>query len=282
MRRALAPVEQLTVALEKMQENNLRQQLPGTGTNDEFDRLIQVFNAMTVRIEESFKRVHEFTLHASHELKTPITILHAELETALTSPEISNSHRELLASQLDELQRLAKIVDGLTLLAKADAGQVSLQLEPVRLDELVRDALEDARMLAQDRNLKVSLPECEETTMRGDRHRLRQLLLNLTDNAVKYSQPEGEVTIALRRLKDTAELTVTNNGPGLAAEIASRVFDRFFRGDPSHPSAQDGCGLGLSISQWIVRAHRGAISFDSKSEGPTIVRVIFPLTPKLL
>ena len=215
-------------------------------------------------------------MHASHELKTPITILHAELETAITSGHLPPAQRELIESQLDELQRLAKIVDGLTLLTKADAGLVSLQLEPVRLDELVRDAVEDTRILAQDRHLTVTLGTCEETTVQGDRHRLRQLLLNLTDNAVKYSRPEGQVTLSLQRKDGVVELTVTNIGPGLPAELADRVFDRFFRGNSSRDTEHDGCGLGLSIAQWIVTAHNGTISFASKAEGPTTVRVLLP------
>jgi signal transduction histidine kinase len=277
MRRALAPVASLTRAVETLQESNLRQQLPRSGNHDEIDRLIQVFNAMTARLDESFNRVREFTLHASHELKTPVTILHAELETALASPDLAPPHRELLESQLDELQRLAKIVDGLTLLTKADAGLISLQLEPVRLDELVRDAVEDARILAQDAKLSVALEGCEETLVRGDRHRLRQLLLNLTDNAVKYSQTPGQISLALRRKEGFAEITVSNTGPGLPPEVASRVFDRFFRGDASLQRSREGCGLGLSISQWIATAHGGKINFTTRSEGPTMVQVLLPL-----
>jgi signal transduction histidine kinase len=280
MRRALAPVIQLTGALEKLQESNLRQQLPRTGNNDEFDRLIQVFNAMTARLEESFQRVREFTLHASHELKTPVTILHSELETALASPELSPATRSLMESQLDELQRLAKIVDGLTLLTKADAGLIILRPEPVRLDDLVRDALEDARILAQDRNLTVSLAECESVTLQADRHRLRQLLLNLTDNAVKYTEPGGAVILSLRLHAQQAELTVSNTSPGLPPEAAARVFDRFFRADSSRQDAQDGCGLGLSIAQWIVTAHVGSIRFDSPPAGPVTVHVRFPILPE--
>ncbi len=279
MRRAMAPLAGLTAAVEKLQESNLKQRLPSSGNNDELDRLIHVFNAMTVRLEESFQRVREFTLHASHELKTPVSILHSELETALASPDLPAAHRELLESQLDELQRLAKIVDGLTLLTKADAGLVALRFETVRLDALVRDAWEDARILAQDRSLQVTLAECGEITFEADRHRLRQLLLNLTDNAVKYANPGGSVLLALRRLPADIELVVTNSGPGLPPEAAARVFDRFYRGEASQETAREGCGLGLSIAQWIVTAHRGVISFVSPAGGPVTVTVRFPAPP---
>ena len=192
-RRALAPVTKLTDAVEKIHENNLGEKIPRTNNGDELDRLTEVFNAMTARLEDSFQRIREFTLHASHELKTPLTVLCGETETALRDESLSPAERERLLSQLDELRRLAKIVDGLTLLAKADAGQIALKLEPLRLDELVRDNFADAQILAEPHGIQVELTDCEEISVRGDRHRLRQLLLNLADNAVKYNQPQGGV-----------------------------------------------------------------------------------------
>ena len=131
---------------------------------------------MLARLDDSFNRTREFTLHASHELKTPLTVLCGETETALRDESLSAAERERAASLLDELRRLARIVDGLTLLAKADAGQVALKLEPVRLDELVRDNFADAQILAEPHGIQVELAACEEITVRGDRHRLRQLL----------------------------------------------------------------------------------------------------------
>src|SRR5450759_4405911 len=135
-RQALTPVARLTAAAEKIHAGNLAQKLPRSGNGDELDRLTEVFNAMTARLDGSFQRIREFTLHASHELKTPLTILHGELETALTDPALNPAQREQWLSQLDEVQRLARIVDGLTLLTKADAGQVQLARAPVPLHEL--------------------------------------------------------------------------------------------------------------------------------------------------
>lgn len=276
-RRALNPLAKLTGAMEKIHDRNLREQLPRTGNGDELDRLTEVFNAMTARLDGAFSRIREFTLHASHELKTPLTILCGETETALRSESLTPAERERIASQLDELRRLARIVDGLTLLAKADSGQVSLALESVRLDELVRDNLADALILAGPRGIRVELETCAEITVRGDRHRLRQLLLNLADNAVKYNQPGGRVTIGLRRVQDQAEVTIANTGAGISPELLPRVFERFFRGDPAHNSAVDGCGLGLSIAQWIVSAHGGTIKMESEPEKLTTVTVRLPL-----
>jgi signal transduction histidine kinase len=277
VRRALAPVADLTQAVEKIHDRNLSGQLPRSGNGDELDRLTEVFNAMTARLDGSFQHIREFTLHASHELKTPLTILRGELETALHDESANAAQKEKLASQIDEIERLAKIVDGLTLLTKADAGQIELKCEPVRLDELVRECVADANILAPPQGVEVRLDSCDETTVAGDRHRLRQLLLNLADNAVKYNQPGGRIRFSLRREGPFAALQIANTGAGLAADLQGRVFERFFRGDASRDRAIEGCGLGLSIAQWIVKAHRGQIQFASQPNEWTTVSVRLPL-----
>ncbi len=279
-RRALAPMTRLTVAVEKIHERNLRDPLPRTQNGDELDRLTQVFNGLLARLDDSFNRTREFTLHASHELKTPLTVLCGETEMALRDESLSGLERERAASQLDELRRLARIVDGLTLLARADAGQVALKLEPVRFEELVRDIFADAQILAEPQGIRVELAACEEAAVQGDRHRLRQLLLNLADNAVKYNQPQGRVTMSLRRADGAAEFTIANTGAAIPPEVLPRVFDRFFRGDPAHSQTVDGCGLGLSIAKWIVSAHDGTIKIESVASEITTVTVRLPLGTK--
>ncbi|MGC3958246.1 MAG: HAMP domain-containing sensor histidine kinase [Verrucomicrobiota bacterium] len=183
----------------------------------------------------------------------------------------------MFASQLDEVQRLSKIVEGLTLLAKADAGQVTLAHETIRLDELVRDCVADTEILGLAQNIKVMLTRCDVVTMRGNRHRLRQLLLNLTDNAIKYNQPDGSITLSLYGGLNGAVLTISNSGKGISPATLPRVFDRFYRGDESHSNEIEGCGLGLSIAQWIVRAHGGNIHITSAPEQLTTVTVNLPL-----
>jgi signal transduction histidine kinase len=276
-RRALNPLTALTRAAEKVNERNLGEQLPRTRNGDELDRLTEVFNAMTARLNDSFIRVRDFTLHASHELKTPLTVMHGEAEVSAQDQALSAPERERWAALLDELRRLSRIVDALTLLAKADAGQLTLAQEPVRLDELVKDNFEDAQILAEPHNIEVELPECEEVTVRGDRHRLRQLLLNLVDNAVKYNQPSGWISMSLQKNADRAELIISNTGRGIPPESLPRVFDRFYRCDPSHSQDIEGCGLGLSIAQWIVSVHKGEIRIDSVPSKLTTVTVRLPL-----
>jgi heavy metal sensor kinase len=276
LRKALRPLENLATAVGRLQAHNLREPLPRTYNGDEVDRLTEALNASHARLEEAFKRIRDFTLNASHELKTPLAVLHGEIETALNEPATTPSQREALASQLDEIQRLSRIVEDLTLLARADSGELHLKREPVRLDELIRDSFADAQILAQSHNLAVTLPRCDAVTLPGDRHRLRQLLLNLTDNAIKYNQPEGRVELSLSRHEDRVELRFTNTGPGIAPHRLPRVFDRFYRGDESHHSGIEGCGLGLSIAQWIARAHGGEIHITSE-HGETTARVLLPL-----
>ena len=277
MRKSMSPVKDLTEAASRVNEGNLREQLPRSGNGDELDRLTAVFNAMTSRLDNSFNRIREFTLHASHELKTPLTVLRGELETALREQPCDPAERERLISQLDEIERLTVIVDGLSLLTKADAGLITLKTEPVQLDELVRESHADALILARSHAVRVELARCEEISLTGDRHRLRQLLLNLTDNAIKYNRPGGTVTIDLCRVNGHAVLKIANTGAGVPGELQARVFDRFFRGDPSHSDMVEGCGLGLSIAQWIVGAHGGTIALASEPEKLTTATVCLPI-----
>jgi signal transduction histidine kinase len=220
-------------------------------------------------------------LHASHELKTPLTILCGETETELRDESLTPAERERSANLLEELRRLARIVDGLTLLAKADSGLIPLLSVPLHLEELVRDSFADTQVLAQASGLSVKLMACEEAIVQGDPHRLRQLLLNLVDNAVKYNQTGGSIAMALRRGNGTAELTIANTGPGITPEGLPHVFERFYRGDPAHSYEVEGCGLGLSIAEWIASAHNGTIQIESTPSKLTTVTIRLPLRPQM-
>jgi signal transduction histidine kinase len=277
LRKSLAPVSALTRAAESMQLDNLQQRLPVSGSGDEIDRLTEVFNAMMGRLENSFAHVREFTLHASHELKTPLTAMRASLESALEEETFTPPQREILAAQLEEIQRLTKIVNGLMFLAKADAGQTTLRSETLSFDELVRDVVSDLEMLARVQQIKVESEIGTAIHVRGDRHRLRQLLLNLVDNALKYNHPCGRVTTSLSQIHGEAVLHIANTGPGIPQEIAPRVFDRFFRGDAAHGSDVEGCGLGLSIVEWIAKAHGGSVAIQSPPGEMTTVTLKLPL-----
>jgi signal transduction histidine kinase len=276
MRRVLAPLQDLTAAVEKIDSHNLRERLTRTGNGDEVDKLSAGFNTMIARLDEAFRRIHEFTLHASHELKTPLTVMRAHLETALVdNPTLPPEQTEWIHGQLDEVTRLTRIVDSLTLLTKADAGLVPLEEQPVQLAELVTEAFEDAEVLAQTNDVQTSLGECDAAVVTGDRHRLRQLLLILTDNAVKYNHPGGTISISLRKRGGMAEVRITNSGGGIAPETLGNIFDRFVRGENARGRVE-GCGLGLTIAQWIAQAHGGTIQLIPESDKKITVLVKLP------
>ena len=259
MRRALRPIEALAAGAERVHTGNLTERIPLTGRGDELDRLAEVFNEMLGRIEAGVAGVRDFTLHASHELKTPLTILSAETELALGDPATSARERERLASQFEEIRRLASLVDALSLLAKVDAGLPVIARESLRFDEMLRIAIEDARLLAAPHGITIELTRCDDAPLDGDRASLRQVLLNLLDNAVKHNQPGGWVRVELRAGPDDFTLSIENTGAPIPPELLPRIFDRFVRG----PGSGEGSGLGLSIAKSIAELHGGTLTAAS-------------------
>ena len=274
--RALRPIQKLTEALEQTDVSNLSEPVPRSGNGDELDRMTVVFNHMKERLGLSFTQAREFTLNASHELKTPLTILHGALEQMVTREDASEPERERAATLLEEIQRLSSIVGQLSFLARADAGLLPAAREALNLHELVHDLAEETAILATGSNITVSLSDCQPVVVPGDKMRLRQLLLNLADNAVKYNERSGSIEMSLRKRGDEAVLTIINTGPVLPAELSARVFERFFRGDLAHNSATEGSGLGLSIAKSIVEAHQGTIRYEVRPDGRTEVTVTLP------
>lgn len=273
--RSLDPLHALVREVQSLHAGNLRHRVPQSGNGDEVDQLALAFNGLAARLERTFAHIQSLTIDASHELKTPLTIIRSELEELLAaSPEESSA--DSLHSILEEVDRMTRIVDALTLLTKADAGLVRLRREPVALDSLVRECFEDAQVLGQRLSLAISLPACEPASLTGDRHRLRQVLLNLTDNATKYNHAGGHVRISLHREDGRARLVVANSGPTVPASLQERVFERFVRGENAPSDGEEGSGLGLAICRWIVEAHGGTITLRSGS-GETIVTALLPL-----
>ncbi|MBL9177807.1 MAG: HAMP domain-containing histidine kinase [Verrucomicrobiaceae bacterium] len=277
MRRALRPIEELTEVLEKTDVSNLGHLVPRSGNGDELDRMTAVFNRMKQRLGASFTQSREFTLHASHELKTPLTILHGTLEQMLTQEPVDGAGHDKLVSMIEEVQRLSHIVGQLAFLARADAGQMALNKEEVTLDELVRDLADETAILAAPRRIEVALKACEPCRVNADRMRLRQLLLNLADNAVKHNREGGSVQIRLVTEGRHAVFGILNTGLLLPPEQHERVFERFFRGEAAHGYETDGSGLGLSIAQSIVAAHGGEIGYSTTGEERTEVTFRLPL-----
>lgn len=277
MKRALQPISNLTTIAEQISAQNLGQRLPRTFNNDELDRLTEVFNKVMDRLEESFAREREFTLHASHELKTPLTILRGQIETSLGNPTLPATQKDLLADHLDEIQRLACIVDELALLANADAGRIQLRMEPVLFNDLVADTAADAKLLGEAAKIAVDYAPGAPCHVLGDRHRLRQLLITLADNALKYCPEQGRIQFRINPANGMALLEISNTGAGIPESQLPKVFDRFFRCDPAHGTRIEGSGLGLAIAKWITQAHFGSIEIRSIPNQETTVSVHLPL-----
>ncbi|PSN12995.1 two-component sensor histidine kinase [filamentous cyanobacterium CCT1] len=252
--QALRPVRQLSQSMSQVTAQGLHQRLPAD-PDLEFAPLITAFNAMLERLERSFHQASRFSGDAAHELKTPLTILQGELERAIQQVETGSAAQQTLGQLLDQVHQLSSIVRKLLLLSLADAGQMSIQRQPVDFSALVQDQLEDLSLLAPE--LAVSAEIEPEVVVAGDRDLLRQVVQNLITNAAKYNQPQGWVQVQLQSNPSQAHLTIANATTSLTTTEASRLFDRFYRGKTARDRPTEGLGLGLSLAREIARAHGG-------------------------
>jgi heavy metal sensor kinase len=275
-RRALKPVESIVASAERIGARRLDERLPVPIANDELRRLTDVLNHMIDRLEASFRQAGRFTADASHELKTPLTIIRGELESALREGGLTHSQEKLLINLLEETERLTRITEGLLLLSRADAGHLKIDARRIDLTSLMEDLLEDAEILAAPWEISIEPELPERAELYGDPSFLRQLLLNLIDNAIKYNERNGHVRVSMERSPEGWRISVGNTGNGIAAISEAHVFDRFFRGDESRNRGRAGHGLGLSICREIARAHEGEIRLDTSRTGWTEFHVILP------
>lgn len=257
--RALRPVHVLTQAAERVTARGLDQRITTPGNVREFERLVTVFNEMLDRLEKGFHQANRFSADASHELKTPLALLQAELEQALASTPSGSPQQQLCTSLLDEVQRLKTITQKLLLLALADSGRLELHREPTDLTQLLANVIEDATAFAPHLAIEHAIPI--RVSVLADAVLLEQALQNLTNNAIKYNRAEGLIRLTLRLEADSAIVAVGNTGPGISTDNRPHVFERFFRGDRSRARhAATGVGLGLSLSREIIRAHGGELA----------------------
>jgi len=275
--RALKPVEGITQAARRIAEGDLSQRLAVPAAADEIGTLVATFNDMISKLDASFQQVRRFSADASHELRTPLTVMKGETELALRRPRAVEDYQLVLESNLEEIDRLTRTVDELLFLSRADLGEVKMASLPVRLDELVRDVHKQASVLGQEHGAQVSLGPLASAAVLGDELRLRELLLNLVDNAVKYSKPGGRVEVSLAAEGGWARLAVSDQGIGIASEAQARIFDRFYRANEARAHAKQGTGLGLSICKWIAESHKGRIEVQSEPNRGSRFTVVLPL-----
>ncbi|HYL64946.1 MAG TPA: heavy metal sensor histidine kinase [Candidatus Methylomirabilis sp.] len=261
-RKSLGPVVAMGTHARRIGATNLHERLPVQNANDELGKLATTFNDLLNRLEQSFERQRRFIADASHELRTPLAILRGEAEVAMSQPgRKAEDYRESLRILQEETSRLIKIVEDLFTLSRADSGQYALTPQDVYLEEVVADCAHSARTLAREKNIELSVDASAECLVRGDQTLLRRMILNLLDNAIKYTSDGGRVEIACRAADTEFEVHVTDSGPGIPSELQSRIFERFFRADParSRSGREGGAGLGLSIALWIAQAHAGRL-----------------------
>jgi signal transduction histidine kinase len=280
--RALKPISELAHEAETITAEQLDHHLPVRVPDDEIGRLSTVLNEMLERLRVSFLQSRRFSADASHELKTPLTIVRGHLEAALYTKTSPADLEDSLASALEEVDRLARIIDGLLLLSRSDARQLRLELRTLNFSEFIVQLVEDAELLTTGANLELETKIMPNLWIRGHDAYLRQLVLNLFDNACKYNHHGGKLRLVLAGDATAITLEVANTGPGIPAEQLDRVFERFYRGDAARNRQVDGLGLGLAIGLEIARAHQANFRLISSDAAWTRFELRFTaVTPSL-
>jgi heavy metal sensor kinase len=283
-RRALAPVEQIARTSGEIEAQNLSERLPLRGTGDELDHLSATLNGMFARLEDSFRRITQFTADASHELRTPVAIIRTTAEVVRRKSRSEKEYAEALDRILAESERTTELIEDLMLLARADAHTEEMVLESVALGELAQAASGDARVLAEAAGVTLTNGELNHCAVSGEYRALRRLLLIVLDNAIKYSKPGGEVWLHLgvcqQGDRPMAVVEVRDNGIGIAPEDLPHIFERFYRASKDRSRKIGGVGLGLSIAQTIAQRHGGEIQIESRPGVGSTVRVFLPASDK--
>jgi signal transduction histidine kinase len=277
--RALRPITALTDTARRVTARGLDERIPAMALDREFNQLITVFNEMLDRLEKSFLQATRFSADASHELKTPLARLRAELEQALADAPAGSPQQATFGSLLDDVSHLNAVSQKLLLLSLADAGRLQPHCEPVDLTRMLENVIEDTQ--AQAPGLTVEHALAPRVIVSADAHLLEQVLQNLSSNAIKYNQPAGRIIFQLTSQADGARLVVANTGPGITPAERARVFERFYRTDQSRNSCVGGVGLGLSLAREIVRAHGGTITLCNTADGLTAFTLTLATHPQI-
>jgi heavy metal sensor kinase len=275
-RRALQPVDDMTQAARLIGIDNLARRLRVPATGDELQRLAETWNEMLGRLQNSVARLSQFTADASHELRSPITFIRTASEIALRQQRSAEAYRETLRQIHDESERTSRLIEELLILARADSGAGVLQFAPVDLREVVDQVCRQENPQARDKDLDlaVRVPD-QAVTIQGNDPAIRRLIHALLDNAIKYTPAGGRIEVSLDQGRERVELAVRDTGIGIAQADLPRVFDRFYRADKARSRDEGGCGLGLSIAQWIARCHRAEISAESDAGRGSVFRIAF-------
>ena len=276
---ALRPVGQIITSAERISSRNLSERLPVPDTRDELERLSLALNSMIRRLDEAFQHNQRFLADASHELRTPLAIIQGELESVVEQTNERPDVQNITGSTLEEVERLKKIVEGLFALSRLDAGEAQQESRTLDLAELASVTTDQMCLLAEDKGISITGNFARKVMVRGDRARLKQVLVNLLDNAIKYTPGGGNVNVSVTERNGKAVLEVSDNGIGIPTDAMPHLFERFFRVDKARSREAGGAGLGLSIVKSICAAHEGRVEAQSiEGEGSRFV-VELPLAP---
>jgi heavy metal sensor kinase len=260
---ALAPLGRFAEAARRIDVVHLGQRLPVRGTADELDLVATAFNETLARLEHAVGDMRQFSTALAHELRTPLAALRGGLEMSLRAPRSAEEHEQRVAGQLEELDKLRRLIDQLLTLARAEAGEIPLASAPVDLGDLCASLVEQLEPVAGARAIELAC-EPSSAVVAGDREWLKRLVLNLLDNAIKFTPSGGRIVLRVDAEPTKVRITVRDTGIGMSTDVSAHVFERFFRADPARSPEADGAGLGLSLVKWIVDRHGGSIVVDSQ------------------
>lgn len=277
---SLKPIDVIIQTADEITEKNLSRRLPEINTNDEVGHLTRTLNNMISRLEQSFTQIKKFAADASHELRTPLTILQGELEIALHSKKTPEEYEEVLISALEEVSRLSNVVESILELSRAETGQIAINLKMDNISKIVEEVAEDISIIAEQKQIQIDKQIEPNIFVPIDSLRIHQALINLLDNATKYSRQGGVVWIKLYKDTDYAIITVEDNGIGIPKEDLNNIFDRMYRAKKNEKSGIKGYGIGLSIVKWIVEAHQGTIEVESEVNKFTRFTIKLPINPE--
>jgi heavy metal sensor kinase len=280
VRRALGPIEQMARRAQEITPQRLHERLPNDNTGDELGQLARVFNETLARLEQAFEQLRRFTADASHELRTPLAAIRSVGEVGLQKDGSRAEYRDIIGSMLEEVNRLTSLVDNLLTISRADAGSLQLERVDVPVMQLVREAAALFEVLVEEKALNLIVTGDESATVEGDRLFLRQALVNLLHNAVKYSPLGGTISVRVQSSINEVAVDIEDNGPGIPLEDRQKIFDRFYRVDRARWRESGGAGLGLSITKWVVEAHGGKIGLESGWTEGCLFRVNLPLSKR--
>jgi heavy metal sensor kinase len=277
VRRALTPVEQITRAAERITQHNLSGRLPVSSTGDELERLSVSLNRMITRLDDAFQNSKRFVADASHDLRTPLTILRGELENFAEDTRLDSELRDRVGSMLEEVVHLGKIVEQLFTLSRLDAGEAQAEWTLFDLAELAQTTAEQMNLLAVDKDISIFCDASQPVSVKGNRVRLKQVVVNLLDNAIKYTPARGTIRLRVLGVNGHAVLEVEDNGIGISPDALPHIFERFYRVDQARSADSESAGLGLSIVKSICTAHGAEVEAQSTVGRGSCFRVRLPL-----